>query len=274
MSTQKEKCEQFSRLHQEPGAFVMPNPWDAGSAKLLQGMGFKALATTSAGLAYTLGRVDGEVSLQEKLQHCSQLTAATTIPINADFENGFAHVPDKVAANVVAVINTGVAGCSIEDYNPERDTIYDFNLSVERIQAAAEVVRAVELPFMLTARAENLLRDVDDLDDTILRLQAYQAAGAQVLYAPGIASLEQLKRVTDELDHPFNILAPFIPDASVNDFAKAGAKRISVGGALNWAAVNPVLEASTEMLQQGTFSWTSNTARSGAVNKLLREPGD
>ena len=274
MATQLEKCEQFNLLHQEPGAFIIPNPWDAGSAKLLQGMGFKALATTSAGLAYTLGRVDGEVSLEDKLLHCKQVTAATTIPITADFENGFAHEPEKVAINVRSVIETGVAGCSIEDYNPDLELIYDFSLAVERIAAAAEVIAAQNLPVLLTARAENLLRGVKDLDDTISRLQAYESAGAQVLYAPGIANLEQLKQVTDELNHPFNVLAPFIRDASVEGFARAGAKRISVGGALHWAALNPVMVAGEEMLQRGTFSWAGNTANSGDVNKLLRESGE
>ncbi len=269
MNTQTEKCEELARLHRQDHAFIIANPWDIGSAKLLQGLGFKALATTSAGLAYTLGRVDGEVTLQDKLAHCSALAMHTNIPISADFENGFAHVPKSVADNILQLVETGVAGCSIEDYDPDKNVIYDFNFSVERIQAAAEAVASLDMPFQLTARAENLLRGVDNLDDTIKRLQAYEAAGANVLYAPGINSLTQLKEVTRQLETPFNALAPLIKDASVADLYSAGAVRISVGGALNWAAVNPVLMAGTEMLEDGSFDWVSEMAPSGVVNGFL-----
>lgn len=269
MAVQKMKCEAFALLHQQPGAFLIPNPWDVGSARVLQGMGFKALATTSSGLAYTLGRSDGEVTLEEKLTHCSALAQNTTIPINADFENGFADDPETVAGNLLKVASTGIAGCSIEDYSRDSHSLYDFNLAVERVQAAAEAVATLKMPFQLTARAENLLRGVNDLDDTIQRLQAFEAAGAHVLYAPGIRSLQQLQQITSAVKAPFNVLAPFIADASVTDFAAAGAKRISVGGALNWAAVAPLLQAGQEMLKQGTFSWTAATASGQEVNKLL-----
>ena len=269
MINQNKKCEEFARLHQQTDAFLIPNPWDVGSAKVLQALGFKALATTSSGLAYTLGKADGQVTLEEKLSHCSTLVANTSIPINADFENGFADSPEMVVNNLLRVANSGVAGCSIEDFSRESLSIYDFNHSVERVLAAVEAVASLNIPFQLTARAENLLHGIDDLEDTIKRLKAFEAAGAQVLYAPGINSLAQLKQVTSELDKPFNVLAPFIKNASVQQLASHGAHRISVGGALNWAAVNPLLTAAKEMLHQGTFDWTEKLVSSNEVNKLL-----
>ena len=269
MISQQLKCEEFERLHQQPGAFVVPNPWDVGSARLFQGLGFKALATTSAGLAYTLGRADGEATLDETLLHCSQLAEHTHIPINADFENGFADTPEAVAENVLKIASTGVAGCSIEDFNPSTKNIYDFNFAVDRMQAAAEAVATLDIPFQLTARAENLFRGVDDLDDTIKRLKGFEAVGAQVVYAPGINSLQQLEIVTSEISKPFNVLAPFIKGASVDAFAKAGAKRISIGGALNWAAINPVLKAGKEMMEQGTFEWAEEVVPRNEIARLL-----
>jgi len=269
MFSQKIKCKVFADLHQQDDVFLIPNPWDIGSAKVLQGLGFKALATTSSGLAYTLGRADGEVTLEEKLFHCSELAANTTIPINADFENGFADDPETVAHNVLKVASTGIAGCSIEDFSRDALSLYDFNLAVERVQAAVEAVATLDFPFQLTARAENLLRGINDLDDTIKRLQAFETVGANVLYAPGICSLVELKQVTSELKSPFNVLAPFFRGVSVDDLAEAGAKRVSIGGALNWAAVNPILKAGKEMLEKGTFNWTAEMAPNGEVKKLF-----
>ena len=269
MVTHKSKCQAFIDLHQQRGAFIIPNPWDIGSAKLLQGLGFQALATTSSGLAYSLGRVDGDLSMDEVLGHCAQLSVNTDIPINADFENGFADSPEQVAINVIEMVSTGVAGCSIEDYNPETDKIYDFDLSVDRVQASVEAVAALDFPFVVTARAENLLHNVLDLDDTIKRLKAFETAGANVLYAPGISTLAQLREVTAELNVPFNVLAPLIPAATQNELAAAGAKRISIGGALNWSAVNPVLLAAQEMLDQGSFAWTKQMAVPQNVNALI-----
>ena len=269
MKSQLEKCEEFSLLHQQDRAFIIPNPWDIGSAKLLQGLGYKALATTSSGLAYTLGRVDGYVTLEETLTHCTELAKSTNIPISADFENGFAHDPERVAKNLLALVETGVAGCSIEDFNTDEETIYDFNLAVERVQAAVEAVATLAIPFQLTARAENLFRGIDDLEDTIKRLKAFESVGANVLYAPGITSLAQLKEVTVELQTPFNVLAPFIKGASVTELSDAGAARISIGGALNLAAVNPILKAGNEMLLQGTFDWVNEVASRNSVNELL-----
>lgn len=270
MTTQIQKCESFARLHQSETAWIIPNPWDVGSAKLLQGHGFQALATTSSGFAYTLGRADGEVSLDEKLQHCSMLSAATDIPINADFENGYSEQLVDVVENIKRLAETGIAGFSIEDFSRKHHRLYDFSAAVERVEAAVETIAELGVPLVLTARAENLLRGVDDLDDTIKRLQAFEAAGADVLYAPGIGSLEQLRTVTASLDKPFNVLASFMPRANVAEFSECGANRISLGGALNFAAIDPVLGASAEMIEKGTFDWLGARADGRAVEKFLK----
>jgi len=255
VSSQSEKCEVFRQLHNESEAWVIPNPWDVGSAKVLQGLGFKALATTSSGFAFTQGRGDGAVSLEEKIDHCADLAANTSIPINADFENGFSDDISAMQDNIQRIIESGVAGLSIEDYSRDSNTLYGFEESVARVEAAKEAINASGVPVVFTARAENLLRGVDDLDDTIKRMQAYTAAGADVLYAPGINSIEQLQQVCNAIDKPFNILAPFMRGCTVDEFSAAGATRISIGGALTWAALNPLLNAGKEMLEQGTFNW-------------------
>jgi len=266
---QKQKCEQLAALHQRGRPFVIPNPWDAGSARLLQGMGFEALATTSAGLAYTLAKSDGDITLEEKLAHCRALATVTSIPISADFEDGFADDPASVAENVLSIARTGIAGCSVEDFSRGSRTLYDFNLAVERVQAAAESIADLGMPFQITARAENHLRGVTDLDDTIKRLQAYAAAGADVLYAPGLDSLDQVREVTSAVGKPVNVLAVFFKGATLDDFAAAGAQRISLGSALAWATVAPLLNAGREMLEQGTFDWTANMASARDVQALL-----
>jgi len=270
VATQIQKCEAFARLHQSNTAWIIPNPWDVGSAKLLQGNGFKALATTSSGFATTLGRADGEVSLDEKLRHCRALSAATDIPINVDFENGYSENLIDVIENIKRLAETGIAGFSIEDFSREHHQLYDFSEALERVQAAVEAVFELGIPLVVTARAENLLRGVDDLDDTINRLQAFEAAGADVLYAPGIKSSNQLRTVTASLDKPFNVLASFMPGTNVAEFSECGANRISLGGALNFAAINPVLDASVEMIEKGTFDWLSNRANGAAVSELLK----
>ena len=198
MISQTEKATSFRKLHAEPSAFVIPNPWDAGSARLLQGLGFAALATTSSGFAHTLGRRDGQVTLDEKLVHCKALTAATEIPVSADLENGFSDDPDAVALALLGAADAGVVGCSIEDYDPTTKTIYALNHAVERIAAAVAAAKTLQFPFTLTARSENLLRGVDDLDDTVRRLQAYAAAGADVLYAPALRTLADVRSVAQE----------------------------------------------------------------------------
>ena len=235
----------------------------------MQGLGFKALATSSSALAYTLGKTDGNVTLEEKLDHCHNLAHNVDIPINADFENGFADDPEEMIRNLQRVIDTGVAGCSIEDFSRKTQKIYDFDLAVERIQAAVEIIAKLDMPFQLTARAENLLHSINNLDDTLNRLKAFQTAGANVLYAPGINSLDKLQLFTSELSSPFNALAPFFENATVSDIENAGAKRISVGGALNWHVVSPLIIAGKEILSQGTFNWTKEMVSSVSVKRLF-----
>ncbi len=269
MPTQLEKCAVLEGLHRVEAAWIIPNPWDVGSAKLLQGLGFKALATTSSGFAYSLGRADGEVSIEEKLQHCSQLCAATDIPINADFENGYSEQQAGMAENIQRLAETGIAGFSIEDYSRDHHKLYEFSEAVERVQLAAETIASLGLPIQLTARAENLLRGTIDIEDTIKRLQAFAAVGADVLYAPGVKTHAHLRQITSSVEKPFNVLASFMPESTVAQFSASGATRISLGGALNSAAIHPMLAAGAEMLEQGTFDWLGSRADAALVNKLL-----
>ena len=267
MIAQREKAERFRALHEAPGAFVIPNPWDAGSARLLEGLGFEALATTSSGFAQSLGRLDGSVTLEEKLGHCGALSEATGIPISADLENGFADEPAAVARTIVLAAEAGVVGGSIEDWSGSE--IYDFEVAVERVRAAADAAHSLDFPFTLTARAENLLRGRNDFGDTIARLQAYARAGADVLYAPGLKTLDQLREVCRAVDNPVNVLAPFFRGATLDEFAAAGAKRVSIGGALADAAIGATLRAGREMLQSGSFAWLADTAADDDVETLL-----
>lgn len=232
MSSQSDKCKTLAALHREKKAWIIPNPWDVGSAIDLEKAGFKALATSSAAFAYTLGHTDGAVSLQEKLGHCEAIAANTTIPVSVDFEDGFSNEPSAVAANIQRLAATGVAGCSIEDYSRVDQTIFDFNHAVERIQAAVEVISAMDIDFQLVARAENLLRKHADFDEAIKRLQEYSKAGAHVLYAPGLTTVEQIIQVVEQTDKPLNVLSPFLPNESLQSLSEAGATRISLGSAL------------------------------------------
>lgn len=270
MITQAEKAKTFKSLHERAGAFIIPNPWDLGSARLLANLGFEALATTSGGFACSLGRMDGEVTRGEAIVHCCQLCASTDLPISADLENCFADEPKKAAETILLAAQAGVVGGSIEDYtgNPS-NPIYEFDLAVERVQAASEAARALDFPFILTARAENLLHGKDDLDDTIRRLQAYEKAGADVLYAPALKTLNEVRLVTGALNKPVNILAPFVKGATVAELAEAGAKRISVGGALARAAFTALISAGQELQNQGSFSWTTESVSSDDLQKLL-----
>lgn len=267
MTNQNEKAQAFKNLHENNETFILPNPWDAGSACLLQALEFRALATTSAGFAQSLGRLDGQISIDEKVEHCRVLCSVTDIPITADFENGFADLPEKAASNLVKVAEAGVVGGSIEDYSGSG--IYDFNQAVERIAACAEAVSQLPFPFTLTARAENLLRGVSDLDDTIRRLQAFEAAGADVLYAPGLNSLDQVKRVMDSVNKPVNVLSAFMPDVTLDQYAALGVCRISIGGALANYAIGATLAASKMMLNSGAFDWVKNAAPGTEVKRLL-----
>jgi len=270
MTSQKERAEKFRALHEREGAFVIPNPWDVGSARLLAGLGFEALATTSAGFANSLGRLDGQVTRDEAVEHCRALCAAVELPVSADLENCFADEPEAAAATILAGAGAGLVGGSIEDYSGEpSNTIYDFMLAVERVHAAAEAARSLDFPFVLTARAENLLRGRHDLDDTIRRLQAYEAAGADVLYAPALTTLDEVRLVTGALSKPVNVLAPPLGGVTVAELAEAGAKRISLGGALARAAVTALIRAGAEMRERGSFGWAAGLASGGEVARLL-----
>jgi 2-methylisocitrate lyase-like PEP mutase family enzyme len=268
LTTQREKAERFRALHGREQAFVIPNPWDAGSARLLQGLGFEALATTSAGFAQALGRLDGQVTLDEKVGHCRQLAAVTDIPVSADLENGFGDEPDAVARTIRLVAEAGIVGGSIEDWSGT--DVYDRTLALERIVAAVEAARALDFPFTLTARAENMLRDRNDFDDTVERLQAYAEAGADVVYAPGLSTLEQVRLVSEATGKPQNVLAAFFPRATVPELSAAGAARISIGSALANAAIGAILEAGREMLERGSFDWFRGMASSADIAKYLR----
>ena len=270
MTAQREKAERFRALHERGGAFVIPNPWDAGSARLLAGLGFEALATTSSGFANSLGRLDGQVTREEAVEHCRLLSQATELPVSADLENCFADEPAGAAATIVLAARAGAVGGSIEDYTGDpSNPIYEFNLAVERVHAAAEAARSLDFPFTLTARAENLLHGRADLDDTVRRLQAFEAAGADVLYAPGLKTLGEVRLVTGALSRPVNVLASTLKGATVAQLAEAGARRISTGGSLARAAIAALLRAGTEVLSRGSFGWVSEAAPGADVSRLL-----
>lgn len=270
MTTQEQKCRRLEALHRGPEAFIIPNPWDAGSARLLESLGFQALATTSAGFAFTLARADGQPTLDEKLVHCRDLAAATSVPINVDFEDGFAEDPEQVAGNIRRLAETGVAGCSIEDFSRTSQRLFDTGQAVERVAAAVQAVGELGMPFQLTARAEQLLRGEYELAPVIERLQAFQAAGAHVLYPPGLRSLDDLRQVTAEVDGPVNVLSPFMPQVTLSEFAAAGARRVSLGSALAWAALAPVLDAAREMTEHGSFGWLAQAMAGAAAGNLIK----
>ncbi len=267
MSTQSERAHALSALHARPGAFVIPNPWDAGSARFLAALGFEALATTSAGFAFSLGRADGAVTLDEKIAHCRDLCAATDLPVSADLENCFADDPRTAAKTILRGAEAGLVGGSIEDWSGTG--IYDFTLAVERVQAAVEAARSLDFPFALTARAENLLRGWMDMDETLRRLQAFEAAGADVLYAPGLKNLDEVRMVTGAVKKPVNVLAAGMPGVTLDQLAAAGAKRISTGGALARAAIGELLRSGREMQEKGSFDWMTRVAPGAEVVKLL-----
>jgi len=271
MTTQAEKARAFIELHHRDGAFIIPNPWNEGSARLLEALGFEALATTSSGFAYSLGRADGEVGLEEKLEHCRRLCAATTIPVSADLENGYAEDPERAAETITRAAEAGVVGGSIEDFSGDATSpIYELELAVERVSAAVAAARELPFPFTLTARAENFLHRRKDLDDTIRRLQAFENAGADVLYAPGLTSLDQVRAVTSALTKPVNVLGVMVKGVNVSQLAEAGAKRVSIGGALARAAWAPVLRAVSEMRDSESFDWTRDLAAGSEVERRFR----
>jgi 2-methylisocitrate lyase-like PEP mutase family enzyme len=274
MRTQTQKAEAFFDLHERPGAFIIPNPWDAGTARLLASLGFEALATTSLGLANTLGRVDGSnaISRQEVLDNCRLIAAATDLPVSADLENGYADAPREAAEMIRLAAEAGVVGGSIEDAtgDPARP-IYDFALAVERVHAAVAVARALPFRFMLTARAENLLHGRHDLDDTIKRLQAFEKVGADVLYAPGVKDLATIRTVTAAVTKPVNVvMSAADPAITLDQLASAGVKRVSVGGALSRLALAAFLDGAREMKHKGGFSWVSRAVPSKELRAVFK----
>jgi 2-methylisocitrate lyase-like PEP mutase family enzyme len=287
--TQTEKAKKFRALHRlpmtfgglaepaGPGAFIFPNPWDRGSARILAGFGFEALATTSAGLAFSLGRHDGAVSRDEVLGHCRSIVDATELPVAADLENCFGDDPKTVATTIGLAAATGIVGGSVEDASGDkRHPIYDHSLAVERVAAAVETARALPFPFTLTARAENFLHGRPDLDDTIRRLQAFAEVGAEVLYAPGLPSLEAIRTVCAAVaPRPVNALAGIRGLAfSVDELAGAGVRRISLGGSLARLAFGALLAAAREMRESGTFRFVNQAAPTAELSKFMMAKSD
>jgi 2-methylisocitrate lyase-like PEP mutase family enzyme len=271
MRTQAEKTAAFRSLHQQPGCFLIPNPWDAGTAKILAGLGYEALATTSLGVANLLGRANGKVSRGEVIANAREIVEATDLPVNADLENCFAHEPAAAAETIRLAAEAGLAGGSIEDYSGDsKAAIYDFDLSVERVRAAVAMARSLRVPFVLTARAENLIRGRNDMADTIRRLKAYSAAGAEVLYAPGLRTAAEIRTVVEAVDRPLNVVTGWLePGITVADVAAAGAKRISVGGALNRLALAAFVDAARAMKEEGSFAWMQRIADMGPLRKMF-----
>jgi 2-methylisocitrate lyase-like PEP mutase family enzyme len=256
-------AQRFLELHRGDGPLLMPNPWDPGSAVLLESLGFQALATTSSGFAATLGRLDGQVTRDEAIAHGAAVADAVGVPVSADLENCFADEPEDVAETVRLAAESGLAGCSVEDYSgPEGDAIYDAGLAVERVAAAAEAAHAAPDGFVLTARAENHVHGRDDLADTIARLQSYQEAGADVLFAPGVRELDRIRELVSSVDLPVNVLVlPGMP--SVSELGEAGVSRISVGGGFAYTALGATVAAARELQDDGTYGFWK-TAAEGA----------
>lgn len=262
MSPNHTVFENFAALHSREKAFVIPNPWDVGTSRILARMGFEALATTSAGLAFSLGKKDGQVTREEALDHCRLIVGATPLPVSADLEKGFGDSPESAAETITAAAETGIAGGSLEDFCGDAEApIYPLGLAVERIQAASEAARALGRPFVFTARCENFLHGVRDLDDTIERLLAYEAAGADVLYAPGLIEISLIEKVCDAVSKPVNVVIG-MPGAtfSVSDLDHAGVRRISLGSAFARVAYGAFLKAARESFDDGTFGFVSQAA--------------
>jgi 2-methylisocitrate lyase-like PEP mutase family enzyme len=260
MTTRRDTATEFLDLHRPGEPLLLPNPWDQGSARVLASLGFRALATTSSGYAASLGRLDGSVSRDEALEHAVVIVAATGLPVTADLENGFADDPDGVAGTVALALLAGLAGCSLEDFSGNDDEpIYPIGLAAERVAAAAQAAHSGAARLVLTARAENYLHGRPDLADTIARLQAYQGAGADVLYAPGLTSLADIREVVQAVDRPVNVLA-ITGAPSASELAEAGVSRVSVGGAFAFAAYGALVDAATEFRDKGYYGYLSRSA--------------
>lgn len=275
--SQVEKGRRFQALHARPGAFVIPNPWDAGTARILAGLGFEALTTTSAGLAFTLGRRDGEgaVTRAETLANARAIVDATDLPVAADLENGYGDSPQAVAETVRLAAEVGLVGGSIEDSTGDAAApIYDFHHAVDRVAAAAEAVRGLRVPFVLVGRAENFLHRRHDLDDTIRRLQAYEAAGADALFAPGLTKANDIRTVCAAVSKPVNVIMGFQSASfTVAELAALGVRRISVGSALSRAALGAFLRAAKEIRDHGTFRFAATALSYMETNELIEPTG-
>jgi 2-methylisocitrate lyase-like PEP mutase family enzyme len=272
MRTQAQKAEAFRALHTRKDAFIIPNPWDVGTARILERLGFEALATTSAGFAFSSGVPDNEVGRDNMLAHLAEIGAATDLPVSADLENGFGDDPRTAGETIRMAAAAGVVGGSIEDsVNRPGETVYELAHAVDRIRAAVEAARSLKFPFTLTARCENYLLGIEDLTDTIRRLQAYQEAGADVLYAPCITSREDIVAVVRAVDRPVNFLMGTQPQRySLAELSEMGVRRVSVGSALSTVALGAFLRGAREMKDKGTFNYTKESAGFGEVTELLK----
>jgi len=271
MSTQAETAATFAELHRRDGTFIIPNPWDVGSACLLAHAGFEALATSSAGYAFSIGKADGQVGRDQTLAHAAEVVAATGLPVSIDLENGFGDAPEDAAETIRLAAASGAVGGSIEDRTRRtEDPIYDRALAAERIRAAAEVVHSLPFPFMLTARSENYLVGKPDLKDTIERLQMYQEAGANVLYAPGLTTKDEITTLINSVDRPVNVLMGIKGvQLTLADLSAMGVRRISVGSTLARVALGAFLRAANEMKDDGTFGFIEDAADSRMINSIF-----
>jgi len=263
---QKDKALAFQALHAKPGIFLIPNPWDAGSARLLEHLGFAALATTSAGAAFSMAKPDGAMSREESLANAKAIVDATDLPVSADLEGGFGALPEDCAKTITLAAGVGLVGGSIEDSTGDKSNpIYDLDAAMDRVRAAAETASALPFPFMLTARAENFLHGRPDIKDTVKRLQAFQEAGAHVLYAPGLGTADNIRAVVSSVDRPVNALM----DLPVTELASLGVKRVSTGGALARVALGALLRAAQEMREQGAFGFAKAPPSHGELNNIF-----
>lgn len=270
MKSQAEKGEVFYALHRRDAAFVIPNPWDIGTARLLAHLGFEALATTSGGYAFTLGKRDGAVSRDQMLQHLSEIASATDLPVSADLQDGFGDSPAAVAETIRLAAHAGVSGGSIEDVPRKGSSAYEFEHAVDRVRAAVEVARKLPFRFTLTARSENFLIGKPDLADTIKRLQGYQEAGADVLFAPGLTTAEDISAVVCSVDRPVNVVMGLRNSSlTVKQLSEIGVRRISVGSALSRAALGAFLRAARELKDQGTFEFAQQAVDYGEMNAMF-----
>jgi 2-methylisocitrate lyase-like PEP mutase family enzyme len=271
MKSQAEKAEAFRALHARKGAFIIPNPWDVGTARMLAKLGFEALATTSAGFAFSSGVLDNQVGREAMLAHVAKIAAATDLPVSADLENGFGDDPETVAETIRLAAAAGIAGGSIEDsIDRPGEKVYPLAHAADRIRAAVEAKRALSFPFTLTARAENFLVGIPDLKDTIRRLQAYQEAGADVLYAPCITTRAEIAAIVKSVDRPVNFLMGTQPQRfTLEELSQLGVRRVSVGSALAAAALGAFLRGAREMRETGTFTYTQEAAGFSEIGNLL-----